>query len=326
MRMTVEEINAELAPMTRKSTLTQAVRIVLSHLRTYYPQESAESLYKRLIFKANHSLAFQKSEMAKLQFIEEKEGLKVELTLNFLGVFGSSSPLPTHYSEEVLRSFDDDRVLYDFLNLFNHHLQKFVYQVWQRQRYYIQYQHDLQDKFSKYMFSLIGMHDECKQKESPLELRRLLPFLGILSMRQKSAGTLVSILRHYLDHEEIEIEQGIVTKASIPEWQQPSLGIGNISLGKDFIVGDHVKTKSGKIRIVIKSITKELLYDYGIHGQKMKELDALMKLALREPIDYEVVVTLAPEEIEPLIMSTHYLGVNSWLGVTDGQKEIAIKN
>ncbi len=326
MTMTIEEINTVLAPMTRKSTLAQAVRIALSYLRTFYPTESAETLYERLIFKANHSLAFQKSEMAKVQFLEEKEGLRVELTLNFLGIFGSSSPLPTHYSEAVLSSHDDDKVLYDFLNLFNHHLEKFVYQVWQRQRYYIQYQHDLQDKFSKYMFSLIGMHDECKQKESPLDLRRLLPFLGILSMRQKSAGTLVSILRHYLDHDDIEIEQGVVTKVMIPEWQQTSLGIGNISLGKDFTVGDHVKTKRGKIRIIINNITRELLYDYSIHGQKMKELDALMKLALREPIDYEVVVTLAPEEVDPLMLSTHYLGVNSWLGVTDGQKKIVIRN
>lgn len=324
--MNIEDINAELALLTRKSTLAQAVRIVLSYLRTFYPEESAETLYDRLVFKANHSLAFQKSEMAKLLFVKENEGLKVELTLNFLGIFGSSSPLPTHYSEEVLQSYDDDRVLYDFLNLFNHHLEKFVYQVWQRQRYYIQYQHDLQDKFSKYMFSLIGMHDECKQKESPLELRRLLPFLGILSMRQKSVGTLVSILRHYLDHEDIEVEQGVVTKASIPEWQQTSLGIDNISLGKDFIVGDHVKTKSGKIRIIINNITKELLYDYSIHGQKMTELDALMKLALREPIEYEVMVTLASQEVEPLMFSTHYLGVNSWLGVTNGQKKIVIRN
>ena len=326
MPVTIDEINSRLVPLIRKSTLSQAVRMAVSHLRKFYPQEDAETLYKRLVFKTNHSMAFQKSEIAKLLFVREQNEVKVELTLNFLGMFGSSSPLPTHYSEDVLRSYDDDKVLYDFLNLFNHHFEKYVYQVWQRQRYYIQYQHDLQDKFSKYMFSLIGMHSESQQKNSTLNLRKLLPFLGVLSMRQKSTGTLVSILRHYLDHKDIEIEQGIVTEATIPEWQQSSLGVNNVVLGKDFLVGDYVKTKRGKIRIVINNIAKEQLYDYSVHGQKMKELDELMKLALKEPIDYEVVATLKPSETEPLAMSSHYLGVNSWLGVRDEDRLIVIRN
>lgn len=326
MMMTIEEINTTIAPLTRRSTLAQAVRMAVSYLREYYPKERAEQLYERLVFKSNHSLSFQKSEIAKLLFVEHRDGLKVELTLNFLGVFGSSSPLPSHYSEAVLHSHDDDKVLYDFLNLFNHHLEKFIFQVWQRQRYYIQYQHDLQDRFSKYMLSFIGMYDASQQKHSSLDLRRLLPFLGTLSMRQKSVGTLVSILRHYLDHKDIEIEQGIVTKAPIPDWQQSSLGQDNITLGQSFLIGDYVKTKQGKIRIVLNDIGKEQLYDYSVHGKKMKELDELMKLALNEPMAYEVVVTIAPDEVEPLNMSTHYLGVNSWLGKTNVQKRIAIRS
>lgn len=326
MQTTLEEINSTLASMTRRSTLSQAVRIALSHLRVFYPDADAEVLYQRLVFKTNHSMAFQKSEIAKLQFVSEENGVKVEVTLNFLGLFGSSSPLPTHYSEEVLSSYDDDRVLYDFLNLFNHHMEKYVFQVWQRQRYYIQYRYDLQDKFSGYMLSLIGMHGALQQPNSTLNLRKLLPFLGVLSMRQKSAGTLVSILRHYLDHDDITIEQGVVKEMAIPQWQRPSLGEGNMTLSRDFLIGECVKTKIGKIRIVINNVTKEQLFDYSVHGCKMGELQELMKLALSEPVDYEVVATLQPSETEPFSMSCQHLGVNSWLGVTESTSQIVIKD
>ena len=326
MEKRLDGINSILASLTRKSTLSQSVRTALSHLRAFYPDENAEALYRRLVFKTNHSMAFQKSEIAKMQFVSEENGIRVEVTLNFLGLFGSSSPLPTHYSEEVLRSYDDDRLLYDFLNLFNHHIEKYIFQVWQRQRYYIQYRNDLQDKFSKYMLSLIGMHGTQQQQSSTLNLRKLLPFLGVLSMRQKSAGTLVSILRHYLDHDDIAIEQGIVKEMSIPQWQHSSLGEKNITLSSDFLMGERIKTKIGKIRIVINNITKEQLFDYSVHGRKMSELQELMKLALSEPVDYEVVATLQPTETEPLTLSRHHLGVNSWLGQTKHQNTIIISD
>jgi len=326
MQSTLTTLNKKLAPIIRKSTLAQSVRTVVSHLRDFYPQEDAPTLYKRVVFKANHSLAFQKSEIAKLEFVLDDDAVKVEMTLNFLGLFGSSSPLPSHYSEQVLRSYDDDRVLFDFLNLFNHHLQKFVFQVWRRQRYYIQYRHDLQDNFSKYMLSFIGMYDANIHQSSTLDMRRLLPFLGVLSMRQKSAGTLVSILRHYLDHDDIEIEQGIVTQAPIPSWQQSALGQENCTLGNSFLIGDFVKSKRGKIRIVINNIAKEQLYDYSVHGSKMGELDELLKMALNEPIAYEVVVSLKSEEVEPLELGAHYLGVNSWLGDNCQNQKIVIKS
>jgi len=326
--MTVLEINAFIAPSIRKYTLTQAVRVSASYLRDSYPKESAETLYERLKFRANSSLAFQKSEVSKMEFVETPNGRLVEITLNFLGIFGSASPLPSHYSEMVLRSLDGDKILHDFLNIFNHHLQKLVYQVWEKQRYYIQYQHDLQDKFSKYMLSLLGLYDQSSRPDLSLDLRRLMPYIGILSMRQKSSGTLVAILRHYLEHDDIEIVQCVTTEVGIPSFQQASLGQKNMQLGRNMLLGKSIKTKGAKFQILLNNVSFDQLYDYSLHGKKMQELNELIKFAMSEPLEYEVCLSLSDESemIKGWHLGEHHLGVNAWMGENSYDKKIVVKN
>jgi len=322
--MSVLELNAKIAPSVAKFSLSQGVRVVMTHLKELYPKEEPEVLYERLRFKSNPSLSFAKSELSKVEFVETNKGKNVELTLNFLGLFGASSPLPSHYCEMVLESADSDKMLSEFLNLFNHHIQKMAYPIWQRQRYYIQYQKDLQDKFSKYMLSLLGLYSQTQVKSSGLDLKKLLPYIGILSMKQKSAGTLVSVLRHYLEHDELEIVQCIEMNADIPSWQRSSLGDANATLGGDLLIGESLKTKSSKFQILLKQVSWDGLYEYSVHGKKMRELQELIDLALNEPLEHELCLELSKDEIKPCALGEHYLGVNSFIGTVQDDARIIL--
>lgn len=324
--MSVVELNARVEKSVQKYSLPQGVRVAMTHLKELYPKENNEKLYDRLKFRGNPSLSFAKSELSKMEFVETSKGKNVEITLNFLGLFGSASPLPSHYCETILDSADSDRVLSDFLNLFNHHLQKMAYPIWEKQRYYIQYQRDLQDKFSKYMLSILGLYSQTQIKSSKLNFQKLIPYTGILSMRQKSAGTLVSILRHYLEYDKLEIVQCIGMNANIPLWQRSSLGDENCSLGGDFLIGESVRTRSLKFQILLSSIPWHCLYDYSIHGEKTKELQELISLALNEPLEYELCMHIEKDEIRPLELSQHYLGVNSFLGLAENDEKIILSN
>ncbi|WP_457745783.1 type VI secretion system baseplate subunit TssG [Sulfurimonas sp.] len=302
--------------------MPQGVRVAITHLRNFYSHESTQQLYERLIFKSNPSLSFAKSELSKMEMVETHEGKKIEITLNFLGLFGASSPLPSHYSEMVLDSADGDEILKDFLNLFNHHLQKMAYPIWERQRYYIQYQHDLKDKFSKYILSFLGLYSQTNERSTSLDLNKILPYVGLLSMKQKSAGTLVSILRHYLQHDKVDIVQHIVSTLEIPSWQLNSLGKKNTTLGQDTLLGDKIKAKSAKFQILLKDIAFNGLYEYSLHGKKMLELQDLIDLALNEPLEHELCLEIRKENCEPFTLSKHYLGINCFLG--EVQKDVKI--
>ncbi len=324
--MSVIELNEKIRPSVTKYSLPQGVRVAMTYLSDLYPKEIPQTLYERLRFKSNPSLSFAKSEISKIEFVETNKGKYVEITLNFLGLFGAASPLPSHYCEMVLDSADGDEVLKDFLNLFNHHLQKMLYPIWERQRYYIQYQSGLEDKFSKYMLSILGLYSETQVKSSTLNFQKLLPYIGLLSMRQKSAGTLTSILRHYLGHDELEIVQCIEMNEAIPSWQLGALGEGNCTLGSDSLIGESVRTKGSKFQILLRNISFEGLYKYSLHGEKMGELQELINLALNEPLEHELCLEVKKEETEPFELSKHYLGINCFAGVVEEDAKIILSS
>lgn len=324
--MQLEKINKDLENLIKKIPLPQAIRITCIYLRDFYPKEDFEKLYERIIFKSNPSLSFQKSEINNIEFISDNDEVKVEITLNFLGIFGSSSPLPSHYSERVLSSLENDKILYDFLNLFNHHLQRFVFPIWKKHRYYVKYKKDLNDGFSKYLLSILGFHST-KQINSSLNLQKLIPYIGILSMKYKSAGTLKAILRHYLAHNNIEIIQCIPSKYIIPAWQLSSLGNDNISLGSDFLIGETVVSKNSKFRILLKDIKSKDIIKYSSLGDKLSQIKNLISFCLKEPLEYEVCLEIKKEEKTQFKIDEKeekYLGINCWIGESNFDEEITM--
>jgi len=233
--------------------------------------------------------------------------------------------LPSHYSEMVLYSIDSDKILHDFLNLFNHRLQRFVYPIWEKHRYYIQYKDDLKDRFSKYILSFLGLYSQTNSSSVNLNLKKLIPYIGILSMKHKSAGTLKSILRHYLSHSDIEINQCIPSKYNIPKWQQCSLGEANMSLGGDFLIGESIVSKNSKFQVLLKNVKSEDLIKYSIRGNKMAELNELIAFSLNEPLEYEVCLEIKKEEKELFILNENddrFLGINSWIGNSSTDEQI----
>ncbi|MGB5918933.1 type VI secretion system baseplate subunit TssG [Arcobacter sp.] len=323
--MRIDEINYNIKPSTFKYTLPQAIRICFGYLKIIYKNKNSDDLYNNhIVFKSNHSLSFQRSELSNIEFIETKEKIFVEITLNFLGIFGSASPLPVHYSELVLESFDSDRVLYDFLNLFNHNLQKFIYPIWEKHRYYVQYKKGLKDRFSKYILSFLGLYGHLENSSS-LNLEKLIPYMGILIMKHKSAGTLKSILRHYLSHNEIEIIQCIPANYNIPSFQYSSLGQKNISLGSDFLIGESILSKNIKFRILLENVTSEDLIKFSIKGDKLTQISDLISFSLNEPLEHEICLKIKKENKVKFLLDekqNRYIGINTWLGISDYDEEI----
>lgn len=323
--MSMEAVNATLKNVVARAALPQAVRLCVQQLRTFYPDLDAEGLYRKIRFRANPSLSFQKSELSAAVMKRNSEGVYIELTLNFLAIFGSASPLPSHYSEAVLQSADGDGVLRDFMDLFNHRLQTLIYPIWLKHRYYVQYEKGLTDPFSKYMLSLLGLYGEYRANTSRLKLQKLMPYLGILGMRQKSSGMLLSVLRHYLSHEAIAIEQCITETVAIPSWQHSRLGSANSTMGKDLLLGESVKSRQGRFRIVLTSIPWEQLSAYSVHGTMMAELKELVAFMLNEPMDFEVALHLKKEQIPRCRLGSQTsgsLGVNTVLGLPAGDLEV----
>lgn len=324
--MQLEIINEKINNTIKQINLPQAIRVTCIYLKKFYDNEDFDNLYKKIVFKSNPSLSFQRSEIDKIKFISENNEIKAEITLNFSSIFGSSSPMPSHLSEMVLSSLDSDKVLYDFLNLFNHHLQKFIYPIWEKHRYYVQYKRDLTDKFSKYILSFFGLYSRL-ESNSTLNLQKLIPYIGLLSMKHKSIGTLKAILRHYLNYGEIEIIQCILTKYNIPKWQNSLLGESNISLGSDFLIGETIISKNSKFQILLNNANSGNLIEYSVLGEKISQVKELITFALNEHLEYEICLDIKKEKKIPLFLNEEdkrYLGINCWIGESNFDEKIIL--
>jgi type VI secretion system protein ImpH len=135
----LKQINNIIKKEISSLTLPSAIHLVQRHLEAFYPKKNSEELYAYVGFKASPSLSFPKSEICSIHFFEENKKVKVAVELNFLSLFGAGTPLPIHYAENIKEDYGEDQVLLDFLNLFNHHLQKFIYPIWKDARYYVSY-------------------------------------------------------------------------------------------------------------------------------------------------------------------------------------------
>ncbi len=318
-------INISLNKIVHKLTLPIALQTILQILSSFYPDDDLDTIYDRVYFKANPSLAFPKSDIESIVFSEQNDMIHVEVMLNFLSIFGVTSPLPIHYNERVLDDAAKDKILLDFLDMLNHRLKRLIYPIWKRQRYYIQYQKDLKDNFSKYILSILGLYGQVDNINNTLDLHRILPFSGILCMHQKSTASLLSILKHYFQHDAIFVEEGVMSKSKLPQEQYVRLGEQNSSFGLDMSIGTFLLTRNLKFRIIFDQIKWEELAAFSFGGEKQRQLADLMKLVQRAPLEYDIVVTLAKEEIQPCILGDNVrLGVNGWIGSVDGIESIVV--
>ncbi|HIP52021.1 MAG TPA: type VI secretion system baseplate subunit TssG [Campylobacterales bacterium] len=323
----LQQINGMIKKKLPELTLPSAIHVINRQLAEMYPKKSSKELYSHLSFKANSSLSFPKTEVSSIVFLERNKRVEVEVELNFMSLFGAATPLPIHYAEEIREDYADDQVLLDFLNLFNHHLQKFIYPIWKDARYYVSYQKDLKDKYSKYLLSILGLYPQSQEKDVSLDFHKLLPFLGMLSLKQKSSGTLCSIMRHYIGHDKIGIDECVVSKAIIPDWQKKGLGDEGAVLGEGLIMGDFVTVSNLKFRINLYDVPWEYLTEYSLSGSKIESLKELVTFTLNEPLGFELALHIKSEQIKECKLGSpdFKLGVNSWTGEADAVTTIIIE-
>lgn len=301
----------------REYSLFQAVQLVLERLQDAHPERDEESLYELLEFQANPSLGFPGSDIDRVQFFEENGELRARLRLNLLGLFGGGSPLPAFYSEQALSDSGDSNSTSEFLDLFNNRLQRMMLPIWRKYRYHSRYQTGAVDPFSARLFALIGLGGNSIRDAKELNWKRLLPYLGLLSLRAHSAALIESVLRYYFKHAELHIEQCRERQVEILPDQRNHLGQANSVLGTDLVLGERVRDQSGKFRIHIRQLSWDRFHEFLPIGPGYQPLCALVRFTLRDPLDYDICLELRQDEIHDLCIGAENpcrLGWTSWLG------------
>lgn len=301
----------------REYSLFQGVLMVLERLKAAHPKLDDPALYERLEFVANPSLGFPGSDIERVEFFEEHGELRARLNVNLVGLFGAGSPLPAFYGEQALGDGEAGNPTRDFLDLFNNRLQRLLLPIWRKYRYWARFAGGASDPFSAELFALIGLGGPAIRQTRELNWNRLLPYLGLLSLRAHSAALIESVLRYYFKHAELAIEQCLERQVDILAEQRNRLGLANSRLGDSLVLGERVRDRGGKFRIHIRELSWERFHEFLPLGTGYQPLCALVRFTLRDPLDYDIRLQLRLDEIRELRIGEGNpcrLGWTSWLG------------
>src|SRR5262249_54902383 len=116
-----------------------------------------------------------------------------QMTVAFMGLTGLLGALPRHYTELLLeRGRRRDWTLRDFLDIFNHRMLSLFYRAWEKYRLPIVYEgaawrHRENDRFSQYLFDLIGLGTKGLRGRTEVADKALLFYTGLVAQRPHSA-------------------------------------------------------------------------------------------------------------------------------------------
>jgi type VI secretion system protein ImpG len=293
----------------------QVMRIARRHLGAGGARELPEVPWQeRVRVRPELSLAFPAADLARVdRFGDQLDELLV--TTTFLGLYGSSSPLPTHYTEDLLHeASDDSSASRDFLDLIHQRLYHLYFQCWSKYRLFSRVAEEKNPRDLERLFCLIGL-GEMEQRDQVPEAASLLRYAGLFSQHPRSAAGLETMLRDALGTRVLSVEQWVLRQVPIPADQQMRLGIANRRLGLDTVVGIKSPDRMGKFRIHIGPLTRLEFNSFLPGTPKYQELMRLTRLYLVDPLDFNLRITMIAGEAQPICLGDPdgpRLGWNTW--------------
>ncbi|KZL05025.1 hypothetical protein PsAD2_04576 [Pseudovibrio axinellae] len=274
---------------------------------------------EKLTFSVMHTLGFPLSDISGIKFEGDKDVISqnfvtrsFDMEVTFLGLHGSSSPLPSYYQEVIAKYDAEGSLLKGFFDFFHNRLIGLLHRSMRKYRYYVRYEPGALDPFSQWVFSVFGLSDQELRNQSPINWARLLTFAGVLASRNRSPKAIASVVSHAFFHKEVEVEEWVQRRVDIPEEQRSQLGSENMLLGENTIIGDRVPDVSSKFNIFIKNLSFERFQDFLPHGRDYKALRDLVEFMLRDQHAYDIKLGLAEHQARPTILSDENEGRLGW--------------
>lgn len=266
-----------------------------------------------LRFRAARSLSFGPSDIRSVT--HDAEADRLELRVNFFGLYGPSSPLPPAFTEAIIEADLTPDPVEDFLDLFNHRLISLLHVIWRKNRYYLRYAPGGSDALSQRFLALCGFPIEDRSTMGSISRAALLPHMGLISLFSNSADVVGATLSNFFAIP-CRIEEFIARTVDIPETSQLCLGVANNQLSEDAILGVELSDSLGKFRIHIGQADFHRLARFLPHGSEHRRFCDLLTMVTREPLDLDLMFDFIPETVPQARLGASRLGWSSWLSAT----------
>jgi type VI secretion system protein ImpH len=311
-----ERATQALLASARRADFFQLVRL-LARTRpgTSLPGGPGPASGESVRFRATPSMGFAASDVDSV-VPSPAAPERYEVTVNFMGLYGPASPMPNHFTEDLMWSGIDGEAERAFLDLFNHRMVSFVFRSWQKYRHPVQFDAAEPDAFTRRMLCLIGLGTAGMAEASGLDAVRLLKTAGAFVSRRRSAAGLEGVLREHFPGIGVRVVPNVERWASLPADQRMRLGKSGARLGRDACVGERVRDRSTSFRIELGPLERVAFRAFLPDGENLPRLARLVRLYVADPLDFEVLLRLTASEVPALAPRPEEnlpLGQMSWL-------------
>jgi type VI secretion system protein ImpH len=221
----------------------------------------------------------------------------LRITTTFLGLYGSDSPLPAHFTESLLPEKEEDERVRAFIDLYHHRIFSLLYRVWKKYRYYVTFKSDGSDGISQAVRGLLGIGTPQLDKSLKLHPLRLFRYVGLLSQRPRSAAGLIGQLSDFFEGIEFDIEQCVGRWLWIQPNDRNSLGVEKCGLGQDFLLGERIFDRSGKFRVKVGPVGFDDYLRFLPTGEATADMRELVHFYCDDPLENDVEVTLRGDDV-----------------------------
>jgi type VI secretion system protein ImpH len=303
----------------------QAVRM----LERLYPErrpvgQTASPADEVVRFHSHVSLSFPPSAIHHIERAAN-EMEPAQMTVTFMGLTGPLGVLPHHYTELLLeRMRQRDYTLRDFLDLFNHRLISFLYRAWEKYRVPVAYERAVwqgqsYDRFSLYLFALMGMGTNGLRGRQQVEDKTLLFYTGLMAQKPHSASALAGILQDYAGVP-VTVAQFLGQWLPLTESNRSRLGPGEEAngLGVNAVAGAYVWDQQAKFRVRLGPMTWRQFETLLPSGNALQTLVQLTRFFAGQEYDFELQLVLKAAEVPRSRLGTGgvgftRLGWSAWL-------------
>jgi type VI secretion system protein ImpH len=260
-------------------------------------------------FRPSREIGFPAADIKRI--IRNKENGRLDIQLNFMGLYGVDAPVPHYFIQTVLRNDDAGESTRAFLDIYSHRTYALLYLAWKKYRPAI----DLEQKNSRFLryFSALSGRDEFPETLSALR------FAGLYGRRFRSATSLAGMVREI-------VNAPVTIREYVPRWVQMTapLGLGSpdepMVLGDNTVTGNKVLDVGGKVHITIGPVSYKKAQKLLPNHQYGKTLNKLVNQFLDNIIesDTTILVEGATGTAPALGDEGLRLGWRSWLGQATG--------
>ncbi len=275
----------------------QAMRL----LQIFYPHSSPVGLFTSpdsevVRFGQRAVLTFPASEIHEMEARPAKPPL---MRINFMGLIGPLGVLPLYYTELVSeRLRERDRVLLDFLDIFQHRMVSLFYRAWQKHRFLVLYEQGRGDAFTHYLLDIAGLGTKGLQNRQRIADLSFVYYAGLLAQQPRSAEALRLLLNDYFEVP-VRVEQFLGGWYRLDESSQCNLEdlcAPSQQLGFGAVVGDEIWDPQSRVRVVLGPLNLKRYLDFLPSGTAFKPLQTIVRFFAGEEFDFEVQLILKREE------------------------------